>query len=265
MPVSNILHPFNVTYVGGSVTLYHLRGWNKIWYECTCTVITCMHGYSLFNHLLFSPLHAALFGLVNVTSGTLLLYHAVNPLTAALGFANVLLYTIVYTPLKRISIINTWVGSLVGAIPPLMGWAACTGSLSPGAFILSGILYAWQFAHFNALSWGLRGDYSRAGYRMMAVTDPGLCKRVALRYSIATIPICTLAPIFDLTTWFFALDSLPVNLLLVYLSWRFYWDSDFKSARKLFRYSLLHLPILMVLVLINKKHWYPKDTTVTAT
>lgn len=208
---------------------------------------------------LFSSLHAAVFGLGSAASGVLVLYHAVNPLTAGLGLTTFLLYTTVYTPLKRISIINTWVGAVVGAIPPVMGWAACMGSLSPGAVVLSGILYAWQFAHFNALSWGLRGDYSRAGYRMMAVTDPGLCKRVALRYSLATIPICGLAPVFDLTTWFFAFDSLPVNLWLVYLSWRFYRDSDFKSARKLFQYSLLHLPILMALVLINKKHWHTKD------
>ena len=209
---------------------------------------------------LYSSLHAALFGVSSAACGTLLLYHTVNPLTAALGLANIVLYSAVYTPLKRISIVNTWVGAVVGAIPPLMGWAACTGSLSPGALVLSGILYAWQFAHFNALSWGLRGDYSRAGYRMMAVTDPELCKRVALRYSIATIPICFLAPYFDLTTWFFALDSLPVNLWIVYLSWRFYRDSDYKSSRKLFHYSLLHLPILMALVIINKKHFTSETT-----
>ena len=203
-----------------------------------------------------SPLHAALFGLTCGVSGTCILWNAVNPLTSSLGLANMFLYVAAYTPLKRISIVNTWVGSVVGSIPPLMGWAACMGSLDSGALVLAGILYAWQFAHFNALSWGLRGDYSRAGYRMMAVTNPALCKRVALRYSLATIPICTMAPVCDLTTWFFALDSLPVNLWLVLLAWRFYRDSDYKSARRLFQYSLLHLPLLMALVLINKKRWY---------
>lgn len=182
-----------------------------------------------------------------------------NPLTASLGLANMLLYTTLYTPLKRISIVNTWVGAVVGAIPPLMGWAACTGSLDPGAMVLAGILYAWQFAHFNALSWGLRGDYSRAGYRMMAVTDPALCKRVALRYSVAIIPICCMAPACDLTTWMFTLDSIPVNLWLVFLAWRFYRDSDYRSARRLFQYSLFHLPLLMALILINKKKWFGRD------
>ena len=193
--------------------------------------------------------------------GALILWHLVNPLTATLGVANILLYNFVYTPLKRISTANTWVGSVVTAVFPLMGWAACTGSLDVGALVLAGIVYAWRFARFSALSWGLKEDYSRAGYKMMAVTDPTLCKRVALRYSIATIPICTLAPACDLTTWLFALDSLPVNLWLIYLAWRFYWDPDGKSAaRRLFQYSLLHLPIVMALLLINKKRWYGLKT-----
>ena len=77
------------------------------------------------------------------------------------GASTLFLYTTVYTPLKRLSIANTWVGSVVGALPPLMGWTACTGTLDPGALILGGILYSWQFPHFNALSWNLRADYSR--------------------------------------------------------------------------------------------------------
>lgn len=78
-----------------------------------------------------------------------------------LGASTLILYTTVYTPLKRLSVANTWVGSVVGALPPLMGWTACTGTLDPGALILAGILYSWQFPHFNALSWNLRADYSR--------------------------------------------------------------------------------------------------------
>ena len=185
----------------------------------------------------------------------MMLLWMVNPLTAALGTLNMLLYSVVYTPLKRVSILNTWAGAVVGAIPPVMGWTACTGGLEMGAFVLAGILYAWQFAHFNALSWSLRGDYSRAGYRMMSVTNPALCKRVALRYSIAMIPICTLAPVCDITTWWFALDTLPLNGWLSYLAWRFYRDSDFRSARKLFRFSLFYLPLLMGFMLLNKKTW----------
>ena len=146
-----------------------------------------------------------------------------------------------------------------------MGWTACTGTLDPGAFVLAGILFAWQFPHFNALSWRLRGDYSRAGYRMMSVLNPGLCKRTSLRYSLSLIPICALAPVLDITTWWFLVDSLPVNGWLSYLAWRFYRDSDFKSARKLFHFTLFHLPLLLGLILINKKHWHSADDNTTHT
>lgn len=75
--------------------------------------------------------------------------------------------------LLRLIIFCIYFSLQVGAIPPLMGWASCTGNLEAGAWIMAGILYAWQFPHFNALSWNLRPDYSRAGYRMMSVTNPG--------------------------------------------------------------------------------------------
>jgi len=200
-----------------------------------------------------SPLHAATFAAAMAGSSTLLLYLLVNPVTAALSFANLVLYTCIYTPMKRVSILNTWVGSVVGAVPPLIGWSAATGGLEPGAFVLAGILYAWQFPHFNSLSWNLRPDYSKAGYRMMSVTHPGLCKRVALRHSVGCIAICTAAPLLDVTTWAFAIDSLPLNLYMTYLSWKFHQKADSSSSRKLFRFSLIHLPLLMMLMCISKK------------
>lgn len=200
-----------------------------------------------------STFHAFSFAVATVSAGTLLLYTQVNGVCASLALLNFFLYTCVYTPLKRVSIINTWVGSLVGAIPPLIGWSAATGSLEPGAFVLAGILFAWQFPHFNSLSWNLRPDYSKAGYRMMSVTDPDLCRRVALRYSAACIAICTAAPLLDLTTWAFAVDSLVLNVYLTYLAYRFYEKADSSSSRKLFRFTLIHLPLLMTLMFISKK------------
>lgn len=200
-----------------------------------------------------SPLHAATFAAVMAGTSTVFLCTLVNPLTAALSFFNLVLYTSVYTPMKRYSIANTWVGSVVGAVPPLIGWTAATGTLDPGAFVLAGILYTWQFPHFNSLSWNLRPDYSRAGYRMMSVTHPDLCKRVALRQSLLCIGVCTAAPLLDVTTWAFAIDSLPLNLYMTFLSWKFYQKADSNSSRKLFRFSLIHLPLLMLLMCVGKK------------
>lgn len=206
-----------------------------------------------------TPLHAATFAAVMAGTSTIFLCSLVNPLTAALSLFNLVLYTSVYTPMKRYSIVNTWVGSVVGAVPPLIGWTAATGTLDAGAFILAGILYTWQFPHFNSLSWNLRPDYSRAGYRMMSVTHPDLCKRVALRQSLLCIGVCTAAPLLDVTTWAFAIDSLPLNLYMTFLSWKFYQKADSNSSRKLFRFSLIHLPLLMLLMCIGKKSHSDKE------
>lgn len=208
-----------------------------------------------------TPAHAIGFAVVSATTGLGMLYFGVNGLTAALGAGNLFLYTSIYTPMKRISIVNTWVGSFVGAIPPLMGWAGCAGTLDTGAWILAGLLYAWQFPHFNALSWNLRPDYSRAGYRMMSVTDPALCRRTALRYTAALAGLSIAAPLLDVTNPWFALETLPLNAYFCYLAWKFYQKSDSGSSRKLFRFSLIHLPALMVLFLINKKRWIFAETT----
>ncbi|KAI3365078.1 hypothetical protein L3Q82_010194 [Scortum barcoo] len=200
-----------------------------------------------------SPLHAVSFALACGVPGVALLTLAVNPLTGFLGALNIFLYTCCYTPLKRLSIVNTWVGAIVGAIPPVMGWTAATGCLEPGALLLGGFLYSWQFPHFNALSWNLREDYSRGGYRMMSVTHPGMCKRVALRHSVGLIGLSTLAPALDVTTWTFPVISLPINLYISYLAFRFYREGNRSSARKLFFCSLWHLPMLLLLALTCKK------------
>ncbi|XP_042549475.1 protoheme IX farnesyltransferase, mitochondrial isoform X1 [Dipodomys spectabilis] len=200
-----------------------------------------------------SPLLAVSFATCCAVPGVALLTWGVNPLTGALGVFNIFLYTCCYTPLKRISIANTWVGAVVGAIPPVMGWTAATGSLDVGALLLGGILYSWQFPHFNALSWGLREDYSRGGYCMMSVTHPGLCRRVALRHCLALIALSAAAPALDVTSWAFPAISLPINLYISYLAFRFYKDADRKSSRKLFFCSLWHLPLLLLLLLTCKR------------
>ncbi|XP_016144507.1 protoheme IX farnesyltransferase, mitochondrial isoform X2 [Sinocyclocheilus grahami] len=211
-----------------------------------------------------SPLHAVSFALACGIPGLTLLTLGVNPLTGFLGALNIFLYTCCYTPLKRLSITNTWVGAVVGAIPPVMGWTAATGSLDPGALLLGGFLFSWQFPHFNALSWNLREDYSRGGYRMMSVTHPGLCKRVALRHSVGLIGLSALGPVLDITTWTFPLVSLPINLYISYLAFRFYHYGDRQNARKLFFCSLWHLPMLLLLALTCKKSRVPQDEAAVA-
>ncbi|KAF9925073.1 Protoheme IX farnesyltransferase, mitochondrial [Linnemannia zychae] len=200
-----------------------------------------------------SPLHAWTFATATGLGGVGILATAVNPLTAALGAANLALYAAVYTPMKRMSIANTWVGSVVGAIPPMMGWAACTNSLGPEAWLMGFLLYAWQFPHFNSLAWNLRADYSKAGYRMMSVTDPKLNARVSLRYTLALVPLVTLAPYLDMTSWWFALDGNIVNAAMVVGAANFWRKRDDKSAKQLFFGSLIYLPVILALMMLHKK------------
>lgn len=116
------------------------------------------------------------------------------------------------------------------------------------------LLYAWQFPHFNSLSWNIRREYDRAGYKMMCVSHEQLCLTTSLRYSIMILLSCSvIAPAIDMTTWLFAIDTLPVNLYLIYLSYKFYRNRDAQSSRKLFRYSLIHLPLLFTLMVIHRQ------------
>ncbi|CAK7212319.1 Protoheme IX farnesyltransferase, mitochondrial [Sporothrix curviconia] len=211
-------------------------------------------------------LFAAGCGVVGIAA----LQWGVNPTVAFLGAANIALYAGVYTPMKRLSVLNTWVGALVGGIPPLMGWAAAAGESSSsssarellfapdgssaGGWLLAALLFAWQFPHFMALSWAVRAEYQRAGLRMLAWVNPARNGRVALRYAVAFLPICVGLCATGVTAWSFALTSLPVNLWLVREAvqfWRF--EGHQGSARALFWASVWHLPALMVLALLQKR------------
>lgn len=220
---------------------------------------------------LLSTRAAILFALGCGVVGTASLYWGVNPTVAFLGAANIFLYAGVYTPMKRLSWLNTWVGALVGGIPPLMGWAAAAGESatgdgsfrelllatdgsSLGGWLLAGLLFAWQFPHFMALSWSIREEYKSAGLRMLAWVDPARNARVALRYSLAFVPICVGLCALGITEWTYALTSLPANAWLAREAWRFYrLEGHGGSARGLFWASVWHLPVVMVLALLQKK------------
>lgn len=200
-----------------------------------------------------SPLETVIFATITGLTGVTLLATCVNYLTAILGASNLLLYSFVYTPLKRSNVANTWIGSIVGSIPPLMGTTAILGYVDFNAAMLAAILFSWQFPHFNALSWNLRHEYARAGYRMMSVVDPDLCKRVALRHSNLLFLYTCLLPVYGSTSYLFTLIALPLNVQFIRLSYLFYKQADSSSSRKLFRFSLIYLPSILVLLLLTQK------------
>lgn len=105
------------------------------------------------------------------TAGVGSLYCLANPVAAALALSNLVLYTAIYTPMKQQRPLNTYVGAIVGAVPPMIGWAACS-PLAPGAWVLGGLLAVWQIPHFMALSWSLKDDYARGGFKMLINVEP---------------------------------------------------------------------------------------------
>ncbi|KAA6410417.1 MAG: mitochondria protoheme IX farnesyltransferase [Lasallia pustulata] len=212
---------------------------------------------------------ALIFAVVAGVAGIGGLWFGVNPTVAFLGALNIVLYAGVYTPMKRISVINTWVGAIVGGIPPLMGWAAGAGQSATGSgdwkelllgeenlggWLLAGLLFAWQFPHFNALSWPIREEYKNAGYRMLVWVNPRMNGRVALRYSLLLFPICIGMWWVGVTDQGFLVTSSVVNAWVVREAWKFWRREGNKgSARGLFWASVWHLPVVMVLAMGHKK------------
>jgi protoheme IX farnesyltransferase len=220
---------------------------------------------------LLSKRAAVFFAIAAGTIGVGALYFGVNPTVSALGFANIALYAGLYTPLKRITAFNTWVGAIVGGIPPLMGWAAAAGETatkdgswrelllasdgsSIGGWLMAGILFAWQFPHFMALSWPIREEYKAAGLRMLAWTNPARNARVALRYALVFLPLSVGLCAAGVTSWGFAVTSLPLNLWLCREAVTF-WKKEGHggSARGLFWASVWYLPGILILALLHKK------------
>lgn len=217
---------------------------------------------------LIKSINAYSFGIFTGTIGVMLLYFGVNSIVSVLGLFNIILYSWIYTSLKRYSILNTWVGAIVGSIPPLMGWAASSLLSMPSAWCLAGILYAWQFPHFNSLSHKLANQYKKAGFFMTSFVNPLLNARVSFTYSLMLFPLCFGLYYFKTTDIFFLIDSSIINGRLSFLAYQF-WKiikeinskstkkKDFKlidiKARKLFWFSIWHLPLIFILAMIHKK------------
>ncbi|CAN3364745.1 protoheme IX farnesyltransferase, mitochondrial [Diutina catenulata] len=217
-----------------------------------------------------TPKQAFEFAAVTGVAGTAMLAVGVNPIVASLGFLNIVLYAWIYTSLKRKHIINTWVGALVGAIPPLMGWAASSSLAHPAAWCLAGLLYAWQFPHFNALSHNIASQYKDAGYVMTAAENPKLNARVALRYSLVMFPLCVGLSYWGVTDWVFPFDSAIINGWMAYHAFKF-WQQQQRNyassagpsaagiaaanahAKNLFWCSVWHLPVILILAMFHKK------------
>ena len=201
-----------------------------------------------------SPGHVLLVGASTSLIGLGLLQFGVNSLTALLGAATLLSYLFVYTPLKRITTLNTIIGAIPGALPPLMGWAAARNDITLGGWSLFAILFFWQLPHFLAIAWLYREDYARAGYVMLPVIDPDGVRTgsQALSHSLGLIPI-SLAPfILGLVGPVYLFGALIAGIGMLVMAWKFSRALSATSARRLFFASIIYLPLLLALMVLDK-------------
>ncbi len=195
---------------------------------------------------------ALLFSVAIAVIGTGYLGVAVNWLTAALGAFTLTSYIFVYTPLKRVSTICTLIGAIPGAIPPLMGWTAATGSLGAGGWIIFAILFFWQLPHFMAISWMYRDDYARGGFAMLAVRDGDgqATARHAVLYSFALLAVSVLPPLFGLSTFIYLAGAVIAGTALTFASFAFLASRTPVRARRLFMASNIYLIVMMTLLVL---------------
>ena len=200
------------------------------------------------------PNEALVFGVGLAVAGAADLWVAGGALASFLGVATCVSYLLAYTPLKKRTVWATFVGAFPGAVPPMIGWAAATGSLDRGAWALFAILFLWQFPHFHAIAWMYRDDYSRAGILMLPVVDRDGTRtfRQIILAAIGLIGIGLLPSLLGLTgvLYFFGALVVSTGLLQVCL-----WAASSKSnvrAKWLMHATVLHIPLLLGLMMYDK-------------
>lgn len=200
------------------------------------------------------PFSALAFATAISLAGAVHLALAVNLLTALLGAAALIVYVFVYTPLKRRTSLCTIVGAVPGAIPPLMGWAAARGELDVLAWVLFAIVFFWQLPHFLAIAWLYRQDYARAGFPMLPVLDPtgSRTARQILLYTLALVVVSLLTTVLGLTGAIYFFGALTLGLGFLGLGVALAFARGGHQARRLFLGSVIYLPVLLILMVVDK-------------
>ena len=200
------------------------------------------------------PRAALAFGTALCVAGAIDLYIVAGALASGLGVATCLSYLLAYTPLKRRTVWATFVGAFPGAIPPMIGWVAATGSLDRGAWLLFAILFLWQFPHFHAISWMYREDYARAGILMLPVVDREGTRtfRQIILYAAALVGASLLPAILGLAGVLYFFGALVLSTALVQVC---LWAARHKTnvrAKWLMHATVMHIPLLLGLMVYDK-------------
>ncbi len=197
-----------------------------------------------------SPDEALLGGAGMAALGLGTLYFGVHAPAAFLAAATLALYLFVYTPMKRWTSFNTFVGAIPGAIPPLIGFSAGRGRIEFEGWALFSILFLWQIPHFMAIAWRYREDYRKAGFRMLPCFDEGgkITGLVSVLYCIVLLPV-SLAPVyFEAAGWLYGAGAILLGFGYTFFAALFAYAPTMPSARNLFLSSILYLPFLLILL-----------------
>ena len=200
------------------------------------------------------PSTALIFGGVSSGIGLVYLALAANPLTALLGAVTLASYVLVYTPLKRVTTLNTVVGAIPGALPPLMGWVAARQEIDRGGWALFAILFFWQLPHFLAIAWIYRDDYARAGFVMLPAVDPAgeRTGRQAVSHTLGLLTVSLCPFLFRMAGPVYLFGALALGITYLWFALQFSRKLSIPSARRLFLASILYLPLLLGLLVFDK-------------
>jgi protoheme IX farnesyltransferase len=200
-----------------------------------------------------TPAAALSLGFLLIFAGQVVLVLTVNLMTAWLALLTAFLYVVIYTPLKRTTWLNTSLGSIPGALPPVGGWAAATGHLDAGAWVLFAILFAWQHPHFYSIAWIFRDDYRRGGFKMLPVLEEDgkrTCRHI-LAFSVLLIAVSILPALLGSSGTVYLLGALVLGagMLAAGVSLTISRSND--DARRLLRASVIYLPLLLILTVFD--------------
>ena len=178
----------------------------------------------------------------------------VNLLTSILGIITLTSYLFLYTPLKRITSMNTIIGAIPGALPPLMGWTAARDQINIEGWSLFAILFFWQLPHFLAIAWMYREDYARAGFAMLPVIDPAGVRtgKQAVSHTLGLLSVSLFPVVFGLVGWVYCVGAILLGAIFLAAAIRFSLQLTRDRARQLFFASIIYLPLLLGLMVLDK-------------
>lgn len=186
--------------------------------------------------------------------GLLIMWFQVNMIATFFVLISFLGYILFYTPLKTVTSLNTIVGAVPGALPPVIGWVAVTGAFSFQAFLLFMIMFFWQLPHFLAIAWMFADDYKKAKMRMLPHSDltGGTTTRQALLYTVALLPITLIPSFVGMAGKVYFFGALVISLWFMKLVYKFFKERNAQQARKVLLGSLLYLPMIFLLMILDR-------------